>query len=87
MKNLTFGGTKFFRRAPRGADSKFEKASYRMVVSAHTENLSIVAQLESVRKSGGLIRLLGMGEEGGLSPLRGSWGTISEIRRKKHTGR
>ena len=36
---------------------KFEKASYRTVVSTHTENFSILALLESVEKSGELNRL------------------------------
>ena len=37
---------------------KFEKSSYRTVVSTHTENFSILTLLESVQKTGELNRLL-----------------------------
>ena len=52
MKNLTVGGL----RAPGGFRGprfqKFEKALYRTVVPTHTQNFSILAQLQSVQKSG-----------------------------------
>ena len=37
---------------------KFLRASYRTVVSSYTENFNILAQLESVQKTGELNRLL-----------------------------
>ena len=62
MKNLTFGVQILSGGPEEGRGTrfqKFEKSSYRTVVSSHTENFSILAQLESVEKSGELNRLLG----------------------------
>ena len=84
MKNLTFRGVRFLRGGPRGAEGpdfkKFEKSSYRTVVSTHTENFSILTLSESVRKTGELNRLL----EGFRPPKGWAGGSISKIR-KSHT--
>ena len=54
------GGQILSQRGSEGPDIKnFEKVSYRTVVSTHTENFSILAQIDSVQKSRELNRLLG----------------------------
>ena len=65
------------REGQRTRLQKFEKVSSRTVVPTHTENFSILAQLESVYKSGELIRLL----VGVLSPPRGSGWPNFKIRK------
>ena len=56
MKNFTFGGSKFFQGGPEGGrGTRFlKKSSNRTVALTHTENVSILAQLENVQKSGEL---------------------------------
>ena len=52
MKNFTFGGAKFFVGVPREAEwpdfKKIEKSLYKTMVSTHSQNFSILAELESV---------------------------------------
>ena len=74
-----FWGDQILSGGPEGGRGtqfqKFEKTSYRAVVSTHKENFSILALLESVQKSDELNRLLGS-----FSPPKG-WakGLISQI--------
>ena len=55
MKNFTLGVQNSFG-GPGGEQGtrlqKLEEASYRTIVPTHTKNFSILAQLESVKKSG-----------------------------------
>ena len=53
MKNLTFGGggANSFGGSRGTQLQKIEKTSHRKVVPSHTDNFSILAQLESVQKS------------------------------------
>ena len=60
MKNFTFGGAKFFLGVPRGAEwPDFKKSLYRTMVSTHSQNFSILAELKSVLKSGTFGGVLG----------------------------
>ena len=62
-EEFNFWGDQILSGGPEGVRGtrfqKYEKASYRTVVLPHTESFNILAQLESVYKSGELIRLLG----------------------------
>ena len=50
MKNLTFGGGKFFWGALRGAGGPDIKNSKKPYTERNTENFSILAQSESLQK-------------------------------------
>ena len=75
-EEFDFWGSQILSGGPEGSKmnqfKKIKKALHRTMFSTHTENLSILAQLKSVYKSGELIRLLGGGvlglprEVGGL---------------------
>ena len=62
-EEFDFLGGQILSEGPEGVRGtrfqKFEKAQYRTVVLSHTENFSILGQLESVQKSVELNRLLG----------------------------
>ena len=53
MENFTFGGAKFFMGVPWGAEwPDFKKSLHKIVVSTGSQNFSILAEFESVLKSG-----------------------------------
>ena len=75
MKNFTFGGLKPHKWGKGTQFKKIETASYRTVVPTHTKNFSILAQLESVQKSGELklqkkTRHFGSNYSDFLSPIK-----------------
>ena len=78
MKNFTFGGAKFFLGVQRGAESPdIEKSLHRTVVSTHSQNFSILAELEMFNNRG----LLG----GVLDPSRVGGGPDFKNLRKPYT--
>ena len=74
MKNFTSGGAKFILGVPRGTEwpdlKKIKKSLYRTVVSTHSQNFSILAELESVKKSGIFNGVLGPPIGGGRSNFK-----------------
>ena len=69
MKNFTFGVGKTFSGDPKGGRvarfQEIEKSLHITVAPSHSENFSILAELESVYKSGSFGEVLGPSRVGG----------------------